>query len=314
MAATTESNPASGAGLELARVREEDFGTTPETPSLVGVRTQPFQIAPNAEAFISQEVNAQRVVKAIRQTYQGPSFNVGGELIYGNFDAFMECVMLNEWNTNSLTEGNVFLSETLEGSYSDAATAFFQQLKGCVFQSMSLNIDGSGNNPVQAQFSGIAKSWETATSSLDADGYDAAPANDPMIAAQCAIEIDDSAATLVSLSINVNPSMEALRAIGNTGPAFIAPNGNRAVTGQLVGYVDDRSWLQKIENESDVKIEAFLRDAASGYNEYHLTVGTAKVTNVQISQDSGPLRFTADWQAYSASGGSTLTIDRTDAA
>ena len=315
MAATTENNPASGAGLELAHIREAAWGATPATPELVAVRCQPFQIAPNVEAFISQEVNAQRAVRAIRQTYQGPSFNVGGELIYGNFDAFMECALLNEWATNSLTEGTTFLSETIEGSYGDAATPFFQVLKGCVFQSMALNIDGSGNNAVQAQFSGIAKTWETATATADnAGGYTAAPTSQPMVAAECAIEIDDVAATLVSLNINVNPTMEATRAIGSKGPAHIAPNGNRQVSGQLVGYVDDRSWLQKVENESNVKIEAFLRDAASSFNEYHLTIATAKVTNVQISEDNGPLRFTADWQAFSASGGSTLTIDRTDAA
>lgn len=314
MAATTESNPASGAGLQFAHIREAAFGTTPATPSLVDVRCQPFQIGPNTEMFTSAEINANRVVKALRKTYTGPTFTVGGELIYGNFDAFMEAVMLGEFSSDTLAEGNTFLSHTIEGKYGNASTPFFQQLKGAVFQSMNISLDGTGSNAVQCQFSGIAKSWATSESSLDADGYDAAPTGDPMVAAECSIEIDDTAVTLVSLSLDVNPSMEALRAIGSTGPAFIAPSGNRSVTGQLVVYLDDRAWLQKIENETPFKIEAFLRDAASGFNEYALTIATAKATNVQASQDPGALRVTVDFQAYSASGGSTLSIARTDAA
>lgn len=313
MAATAQTTPASGAALQIGRIREAAFGTTPDTPTLTAVRKTSLQMAPNVENFVSDETNANRVITAIRNTYLGPAFQINSPLIYGNSDSLMEQALLNEFAANTLTEGNVFLSDTLEGFYADASTPFYQIIRGAAVQGMTFNFDSGGQSAATVQFTGIGKTWDVAEASVSASAYTAAPTTEPMVGAESSIEINDSVHTVVSGSLTVTPQLEALRALGNKGPAFIAANGNRTVTGQLVAYLTDKTWLQRLKDGEAFKVAYKVADAETGGNSYAFTVATAKATNVRPDEGAGTTRVTIDWQAFNAAGGSTLSITKTEA-
>lgn len=315
MAATTNSNPASGAGLEIGRIREAAWGTTPASAALTAIRARPFRMVENPSHFTSAEANRSRIIQQIRKVYKGPSWTIPTELIYGNIDGLLELVMQAEWNSDTLTESTTFLSDTLEGKYGDAAVPFYIAQTGAVAQGLTLNIDGTGENPVMAELTGIAQTHNVSETTLDTDvttpgEYDAAPTGNPMVAAQCAVEIDDTSAVVQSLTATINPNMEALRAIGFSGPARIAANGERSVTGQAVFFLDDKTYLEKLQQDGSIKIEAMMRDAVTGYNELKFTVPTAHVMNAVPSNVAGALSVTVDWQAKA----SAVVFDRTDAA
>lgn len=315
MAATTESNPASGAGRELARIREAAWGTTPADAALTRVRTLPgLSMVRNPSHFRSEEINANRIIQKIRQVSNAPSWTIPMEVIYGNIDSFLELVFQDEWSTDALSESNTFLSDTLEANFGDAVTAFYIQQKGCVAAGMTLNIDGTGESPVSAEITGLAKEHLVTTTTLDTDAtnagvYDDAAAGDPMVAAQCAIEIDDTAATLLRASMTFNPNMEVLRAIGTPGPARIAPAGFRTVSLEFDVFLEDKTWPEKELTDNEIKFETFLRDAASSYNEIAITVPKARILTAVPSGGAGSqtVRVTAEAHV------SAVTVARTAA-
>jgi hypothetical protein len=317
MAATTESNPASGAAVEGAYVTETAWGTTPTTPDLQAFRFTSFNVSAGPEYFQSAEMNPLRVLKKVRQTYKGPSFQISGELIYGNLDELLEGVFTDEWSTDVLTEDNTFKSFTLEKSYTDAVTPFFEQLTGAVITDFQLNIDGTGNNAVTFTMSGIAKTYATATTSLDGDGYTAVNTNDPMVAAQTAVSVDDSLLTdrVTALQVSWSNSYAALRAVGSTGPAHIAPNGLRSASGQLTLYVTDKSWLDKMDNETGFDLDTVLADAPTGGNSYTIAQPTCSINgDVAPTDGADAARQTIPFVAVNASGSATTSITRAAAA
>lgn len=317
MAATTMSLPASGVGSELAYIQETAFGETPATPSLVAVRCLPPSLDPQAEAFISEQINDLRVAAGIRHAYQGAELSIPMELSYGAADEFLAAAFSADWQTDTpsagidaLDFGSVNKSFTMELARLDAATAYYLIARGVVFTGWDLNISADGNSAVDLSLSAMAASLASATSTADAgSGYTAAPANDPMIAADVsAIQIDASDVEIVGLSLSYADPRSAQRVIGSKNAAGFIPDGRRSLTGTITGYATSKADFDRYLNETESALSATLTDPDG--NALTISIPTWKATGYSEGQGQTAIRFEMPFEAYDADGSSPVRITR----
>lgn len=320
MAATTMNQPASGAGSELAYIQETAFGTTPATPSLIEVRCLPPRLDPAFEAFISEQINALRVASNIRHTYRGGSMEIPMELSYAAADEFLSAALGGEWQTDTpsagidaLDFGGVDKSYFFELARLDAKTPYFIPANGTVFTGFDLNIEADGNSAISATFNamvGEVKAPTTATADAGG-GYTAAPSNLPMVAADGAVTIDASGVDLLGLSLSFSDPRSAQRKIGAKAAVGFIPDGRRTLSGSITGYAAEKSYLDRLINETETAIIATLTDPAG--NALALSLPTVKLTGYSEPQGGNSIRFTASFEAYDASGASPMRITRNPA-
>ena len=318
MAATTHSIPASGAGSSLAFIQESTFKTTPSTPSLVELACLPPTLNPEAEQFVSEQINALRVQKASRHTGRSGTLQVPMELSYGAADALLAGALKDEWAVDTPSSGtDQLVFDTTELTYAielkrgDAATPYIVTGNGVLFNSFSMEIVADGNTAVRANFGAMVAKVTVGTSSADADGYTAPTSNDPLIAADGAIEMDSSAFVAVSISVQYDDPRQPIRAIGSLEASAFAPNGNRSLTGELAFYANNKDHLDRYLAEASHEIVVTLTDPDG--NVLALTLHEVKFGAPRESADSGSIRVTAPFTAIRATGATPLTINRTPA-
>lgn len=319
MAATTHSIPASGAGSSLAIIQESTFKTTPNTPSLVELACLPPTLNPEAEQFVSEQINALRVQKASRHTGRSATLQVPMELAYGAADALLAAVLKDEWAVDTPEAGtDQLVFDTTELTYAcelkrgDAATPYILTANGTLFNSFSLEIVADGTSAVRANFGALVAKLTVGTSSADADGYTAPPANSPLIAADGAIEMDESAFVAVAVSVQTEDPRQPIRAIGSLEASAFAPNGNRTLTGELSFYASNKDHLDRYLAEAGHEIVVTLTDPDD--NVLMLTLHEVRFGAPRESADSGAIRVTAPFTAIRSTGATPLTINRTPAA
>ncbi len=320
MAATTMTLPASGAGSELAYIQETTFGQTPASPSLVAVRCLPPQLDPQAEAFISEQINDLRVAAGLRHAYQGAQLSIPMELSYGAADEFLSGALMKDWasdtpgaGTDALDFGAVKKSYSMELARLDAATAYYLLAKGCVFTGFDLNINADGASAVSLTLNALAASLSASNTTADAGGgYTAAPSNEPMIAADVSsIQIDASDVEIVGLSLSYSDPRSPQRVIGSKNAAGFIADGRRSLTGTISGYATSKADFDRYLNETESALTATLTDPAG--NAFALSIPTWKATGYSEGQGQTAIRFEMTFEAYDADGTSPMRITRTAA-
>lgn len=317
MAATTMSLPASGVGSELAYIQETAFGATPATPSLVAVRCLPPQFDPQAEAFISEQINDLRVAAGIRHAYQGANISIPMELSYGAADEFLAAALMADWQADTPTAGigaldlgSVRKSYAMELARLDAATAYFLIANGVVFTGWDMQINADGASAVSLTLNALAAKLGVNTATVDAGaGYTAAPTNQPLIAADVSsIQIDASDVEIVGLSLSFSDPRSPQRIIGSKNAAGFIADGRRSLTGTISGYATSKADFERYLNETESALGVDLTDPAG--NKLSISIPTWKATGYSEGQGQNAIRFEMPFEAYDADGTSPIRITR----
>lgn len=259
---------ASGSQHGLRFVPESSWGATPSTPQTIYLRHTSCAIALSKDGFQSQELRSDRQISDFRHGVKRVQGDIGFELSYGEYDAFLEAALFGEFDyqedisaDNVLKAGTVRKSFTIERAFLDITQ--FGVFTGCMVNSFSLSIPA--NNIVTGSFGIVGKDGSYSGSALTAEPT-AAQTEAPFDSFTGAIkEGSSSIAIVTSLDINLENGLDPNLVIGSNTAAAIT-DGRSNVTGSVSAYFENLTLLNKFINETESSIEITLGGETKKYD------------------------------------------------
>lgn len=246
-----------GARHGLAYVAESTFGTTPGTPTMLNLRHT--SASPNLvkTGLVSQEIRSDREIIDARHGVQRVQGQIGFELSYGAFDAWLEAACFGAFSTDVLKGGTTLKSFTLESRHTDIAQ--YRAFTGVVVDQMSLTIRPDAI--VTGTFDILGQDMGISGTTLDASPDDVAT-NLPFDSFQGSInEGGSSIAIVTGLDINLQNGITPAYVIGSAQTPQMIPS-RRNITGTVTAYFENATLLNKFINETESSIDVTLTDAA----------------------------------------------------
>jgi len=248
---------ATGAKVRKTYVEEVTFGTTPGTPAMVEV------------PFISSGLNLTKAfledpsIQSDRQEHFGRHGNrsTAGDIsfayTYGNFDAFLESVLMSAWSTDVLKVGSTQKSFSIEVGHTDIDQ--YLVYTGVVMDGLSLEVNLDG--VVQSTFSVLGKNMTVSGSELDATPTEAG-SYEPFVHFEGTFkEGGSTVADLTGISLSVSNNSAGNWALGDATVKSIS-EGKCKVSGTVTAFFEDATYLNKFLNETASSIEFTLTDPA----------------------------------------------------
>jgi len=290
---------------EVGIVAEATFGVTP-AGAVASVPHTGISMSPTLEQVNSNTLTAFRIRQAVRLGFRGGQGELPFELRYGDYDPFMEMVMGKAWTADQLVTGGAILSKTLE--MKTPAINLYEQYVGVVASTFALSINADSTDPITGSFGLIAQDFNAAAAPLSAN-YTAPTQNEPMTAGDCQVTLDGvTNQTFVSVALNLTNTIVTPRTIGrNTVREFVL--GKQEVSGTIVFYVEDDSWLDRAKNEVVAAVAAQCLDPAG--NEILFELPKIKVVGISTDRSGGPIRCTGQITAFDPAQLVNLRMTRT---
>lgn len=297
----------------LAIITEVTPGTTPATPEFTIMRCTGENIDVVRKIVFSSELNGRRGQKhhAVAAKMAAGGFNF--EFHDATFEALLESVMRNAWNTDALVDANTPKAFTVEATYETGTTDTFKRIVGAEVASMTLNLRAAEILTGSVAFMGRDSYFDDAI--VGSATYVAGNTEPIMVGADfAALALDGlDLAQLVSLDMTINNNMRERMVLGSLGPADLAA-GTLEVTGSLTAFLSASAFDT---------LEAFMAGTATGIA-FELGTVDTKITgfdipNVILSDlkvmsetAEGDVMVSANWRALQDSGisNSVLTITR----
>lgn len=309
-----------GAGSVFGFVQETVFGETPAAPSLQRVRCRPPSLNTEAENFLNREIGNNRMPKGHRRVAESGTVSLPTQVVFGNVDPFLEAILQGTWATgvpvvgsDQVANGAVNRSFACELHRADAETPYFVLANGCLANTFELQVGADGNEPSLLTIGMLAKEISFGAATVDAGGgYTPASTATPMLNGDWVIQIGGSDFEAIALTLNYSDARDPKRVIGSSTPTGFNPAaGGRSCTLSITGYAESKAHLDRWKNQTEASLSAAGTDVEG--NALAISVPTFKVGSISEGQDSGPVRFEMQGQAYSADGSTLLTITRTPA-
>jgi hypothetical protein len=293
---------------DIAFVPEVTFGTTPDTPTMKLLRfTGGF---PNVEkpGFVSEEIRSDGQITDMRHGMRRVNADLGFELSYGAFDAWLEAALGGTWTTNVLKAGRTARFFTLEERHTDISQ--YAVTTGAVINSMSLNIQPEAM--VTGSFGIIGRNQAWSGTSL---GSPTAVASHPPFSGFTGTinEGGSAIANLTALELNIARNVEPIFVVGPSDLAKEMTLGQNVITGTATFLLESATLLSKFLNETESSLEVTLDGPAGG--DLTILIPRLKYTSGARQRGVGTsLVVSMSFQAlYSSGSASNIVVTRVPA-
>ena len=280
---------AQGSRSTLSYITETTFGTTP-AGNFQNLPFNTHSLNLTRDRVAGNEIQADRMTRVDRQ---GNS-QVGGDIVVdlrdGDFDEFLESVMLNTWDTSPSSAPDVLKVGTTPKYFSieDYAADIDQArlFTGCTVSTMGISM--APNQMVTTTFgiigsdmsmSATEKTQDASSSAQPFDAYsgDLAIGN---------VGSSSSAAIITSIDFTVNNSFSPTFVIGSSAAPSLE-YGMSQVEGTFTAYFEDAALINRFLNETESELVITVNDPSAA-NEYEFMFPRIKVNSADVGVD-GPL-------------------------
>lgn len=290
---------ATGIRERIGIVAEATIGTTPATPAFQLIETTGFSINPTKEV-----IQDNRLGNRNRRCNKHGNKSVSGDLplllVYGAYDNLIEAAFCGTWSNDTLVNGTVRRGFTIMRENPEITATPFRYYTGVEFNTMALEL--TQNDNVSLTFGVVG---------VDSGAPQAAIAGQTTVPAStdCAFDYKHGSllvdgtprAQATAFSINFENGIEASYVLFSevTGAK---PIGKFDVSGNITLQFDSVDDYNIFLNADKVAIVLTLQDAATGGNEYELTIPKA-MFNTATTDTSGEgeitisLDFTGEYDA-----------------
>jgi hypothetical protein len=297
---------ASGSRHDMSYIVESTYGTTPATPALTPIRHTGTTIGLSKEAIESEELRDDRQISNYRHGNQSAGGDINFELSYGTFDDFLEAVLCGTWSTNVLKVGTTIRSYTVERYHTDIAV--YLRTLGCMINTMSLSV--APNAMITGTFGVVGRELVTATTTITGSTYNSETTTAPFDSFTGTINEGGSAiAVVTAIEFNLENGIETQYVIGSD-KTIQPPLGKSRVSGSVTVYLENKTLIDKFNDETSTSIDFTLTDPAG--NDYTFDFPNVKYNsgNPEVSGD-GSITVTMDFVAlYDATDASQLVVTR----
>lgn len=287
---------ANGSMHEMAFIKEEDYGVTPDDPEMTLLRHTGTTLALNKDTLESNELRKNRQIIDVRHG----TYNVGGdisiELSYGTFDEILAAILCTDWVTDTLKSGTKRTSFTIQRYFSDMAaiTKPYHVFKGVEFNTFQLDINA--NDMLRGSFSVFGQTMEANEDDFTGVVYKPISTTPPLDSFSGTL-LEDGApiAAVTQIQLNINNNLEPRYIIGQR--ASLRPSmGNIDVSGQITAYFEDSNLINKFINEAYTSLVFTTPDLLG--NIYEFNIPKIKLNSAAPDVSSpGPITLAIPFQA-----------------
>lgn len=239
----------------LRYVAESTFGVTPAIPEMTNLRHTGCSLILSKDSFQSNELRSDRQISDMRQGANQIGGGVDFEFSYGDFDAFLEAALFDEWTADVLKTGTTAKYFTLERAFADIGQ--FGVFTGCMANTMSLSIQH--NAIVTGSFGFLGKSASYSNTALDVSPT-AASNNSPFDSFSGVIKEGGATIGVVTgLDLSLDNGGNPQFVVGSPDTPRIT-SGRSNLTGTMNAFFEDATMLDKFINETESSIELTLGD------------------------------------------------------
>lgn len=298
----------------LRFIPEATIGVTPATPALKQLRFTSESLNYNIENTKTAEIRPDRTETDLVQTSAQGGGEISFELSYGSFKEFMEAALCGTWTpaagVENLDNGTIRRSFTIQKHFQDMTTPQFHTYRGCVIDSMSLNMEIG--QIVQGSFSVMAFGVSASGTQIAGATYVAAPSTVPMNAVanvqNLTIDGVPYSGCISSLSMQIKNNVRPIQCIGSIQPTDMKL-GTIEVTGNMEFYFNEASMYGLFVNGTEFDFSFDLIDSSN--NKYTFQVPRAKFETGQVVAGgrNTDVMFSASWRAlYDSVTGRVIRI------
>lgn len=296
-----------GARSTVSLVTESTFGTTPTTPSLVGVPFTSFSVNKTTDRYEDQSVRGDKM----QRFNVAGSTHVTGDLdvnfSHTNFDGLIESAMNSTWSSNVIKSGSTRKSFTFENGINDLATPQYFLYTGMVVDKLALTCPNNGI--VTAKFSMLGQNMTVGTTSVDGDGATAATAEKPYTHIGGTFKEGGSAVGyLTSITVNIDNGTSQNFALGSSLVRAFTTSWFK-VSGNVTITFEDASLVNKYLNGTASSLEFTLTD---GTNTFNVLIPNVIYTQANKSiSGQGPITLSLAYEGlYDSTTGSNIVLTR----
>jgi len=264
------------------------------------------------------DIQADRMPRHERHGNKQSAGDIVADLRGGDFDPFLESVMLDSWadTGKSGVAGELVVATTPKYFSIEDYSADIDQARLFTGQTVStMGISIAPNQMVTTTFGMVGKGM---TIGATEKTQDAASVNSPFDAYSGDLKIGDnvdglaSSAIITQIDFNVSNSFAPTFVVGSDETPALEV-GRAEVTGSFSAYFDDATLINRFLNETESAISVSVTDSESAPNSYLFTFPRVKINSADVGVD-GPtsriisLSFTA---LYDTTLDTNLKIVRT---
>ena len=298
---------AQGSRSSLSYITESTFGTTP-AGNFQNIPFTSHGLNLTKDLVAGTDIQADRMPRHERHGNKQSAGDIVVDLRKGDFDPFLESVMLNTWTTNVLKVGTTPKFFSIEDYAADIDQAR-------VFTGMSVSTMGISLAPNQMVTTTFGMVGKDMTMSATEKTQDAASGAQPFDAYSGDISIGNvggatAVAIVTALDFTLNNSYAPTFVIGDDSAPSLE-YGRAEVEGTLTAYFEDAALINRFLNETETEIEVSVDDP-TGANSYTFQFPRVKINSADVGVD-GPtsrmisMSFVA---LYDATEGTNLKITR----
>ena len=308
---------AQGSRSSLSYITESTFGTTP-VGNFQNIPFTSHGLNLTKDLVAGTDIQADRMPRHERHGNKQSAGDIVADLRGGDFDLFLESVMLDSWadTGKSGVAGELVVGTTPKYFSIEDYSADIDQARLFTGQTVStMGVSIAPNQMVTTTFGMVGKGM---TIGATEKTQDAASTNSPFDAYSGDLQIGNNVAGLASSAIitqidfNVTNSFAPTFVVGSDeAPALEV--GRAEVTGTFSAYFDDAALINRFLNETESAIQVSVNDPTAA-NAYTFLFPRVKINSADVGVD-GPtsriisLAFTA---LYDTTTASNLKITRTD--
>ncbi len=308
---------AQGSRSSLSYITESTFGTTP-SGNFQNIPFTSHGLNLTKDLVAGTDIQADRMPRHERHGNKQSAGDIVADLRGGDFDPFLESVMLDSWadTGKSGVAGELVVATTPKYFSIEDYSADIDQARLFTGQTVStMGISIAPNQMVTTTFGMVGKGM---TIGATEKTQDAASVNSPFDAYSGDLKIGDNVAGLAASAIitqidfNVSNSFAPTFVVGSDETPALEV-GRAEVTGSFSAYFDDATLINRFLNETESAISVSVTDSESAPNSYLFTFPRVKINSADVGVD-GPtsriisLSFTA---LYDTTLDTNLKIVRT---
>lgn len=291
-------------------------GTDSSTTALKQIRYTGESLNFNIENTKTSEITPTRVETDLIQTGASGSGDINMELSYGSFDDFIASALCGAWSSNTLINGVLLDTYTIQKSFQDMSIPQFHNYRGCAVEGFKLSMEigkivtGSfsfmsfGLDPLsgitEAQIGGATFPAATTTT----------PMNSVTNVQNFLIESVPYSGCISKLDLEIKNNIRAINCIGSLIPKDMKL-GTIEVTGSMEFYFNEGSNFARFVAGAEFDFGFTLIDDAG--NSYALKFDRCKFETGEVVAGgrNSDVMFKAKWRAlYSGGAGRVLQIIR----
>ena len=308
---------AQGSRSSLSYITESTFGTTP-AGNFQNIPFTSHGLNLTKDLVAGTDIQADRMPRHERHGNKQSAGDIVADLRGGDFDLFLESVMLDSWadTGKSGVAGELVVGTTPKYFSIEDYSADIDQARLFTGQTVStMGVSIAPNQMVTTTFGMVGKGM---TIGATEKTQDAASTNSPFDAYSGDLQIGNNVAGLASSAIitaidfNVTNSFAPTFVVGSDETPALEV-GRAEVTGTFSAYFEDDALINRFLNETESAIQVSVNDPTAA-NAYTFLFPRVKINSADVGVD-GPtsriisLAFTS---LYDTTTGTNLKITRTD--